>query len=98
MRFFAGIATSDQLDQMAKQLRGPFILDGGTDAISDVEYLASRKVRVALRGHHAFMATIQASYSALLRLHRGAHPRGLDGQPNAPFVEDALIKYPLEHS
>jgi oxaloacetate decarboxylase len=80
--FFSGITHAEQLDTLARHLRGPFVLGGVGKAICDQKYLASRNVRVALRGHHAYTATIQAAYSTLFRLHNGAAPEDLTDQPS----------------
>lgn len=84
--FFSGISHAEQLDTIAHRLRGPFVLGGVGEAIRDQQYLASRNVRVALRGHHAYTATIQAAYLTLLRLHEGTAPGDLSDQPSEQFL------------
>lgn len=80
--FFSGISEPKQLDLLAEELKGPFVLGGVGKAIRDKDYLASRKVRIALRGHHVFNATIQATYAALTSLYEGVSPEDLDDQPS----------------
>lgn len=84
--FFSGITLTKELDALADHLRGPFVLGGVGEAIRDQQYLSSRKVRIALRGHHAYTATIQAAFSTLLRLHNGAAPQDLTDQPSEQLL------------
>lgn len=84
--FFSGISSAEQLEALAQNLRGPFVLGGVGEAIRDQRYLASQRVRLALRGHHAYTATIHAAYATLLRLRDGTRPEGLSDQPSERFL------------
>jgi carboxyvinyl-carboxyphosphonate phosphorylmutase len=84
--FFSGISSAEQLEALAHNLRGPFVLGGVGKAICDQQYLASQRVRLALRGHHAYTATIHAAYATLLRLRNGTRPEDLSDQPSDQFL------------
>jgi carboxyvinyl-carboxyphosphonate phosphorylmutase len=48
--FFVGVKTRAELDALSAATRIPIILGGATPELTDKEYLASRRVRIALQG------------------------------------------------
>jgi carboxyvinyl-carboxyphosphonate phosphorylmutase len=79
--FFAGGVTREQLDAIHGAVKLPLMM-GGRDGL-DREYLASRRVRVALQGHQPFSAAVQAVYNTLKALREGTKPSELQGIASA---------------
>ena len=51
------------------------IIGGGAPELSDLDYLASRRARVALQGHQPIMAAAQAVHDTLKALRDGVTPK-----------------------
>jgi carboxyvinyl-carboxyphosphonate phosphorylmutase len=81
--FFAGGMTREQLDAIAEAVKVPLMLGGSGRELQDAEYLASRRVRIALQGHQPFSAAVQAVYSTLKALREGVKPGDLPGIASA---------------
>ena len=47
--------------------------------LTDKDYLASRRVRIALQGHQPFAAGVKAVYETLKALREGTPPKNLKG-------------------
>ncbi|MDQ2802771.1 MAG: isocitrate lyase/PEP mutase family protein [Pseudomonadota bacterium] len=77
--FFAGGMTRAQLDAISAAVRVPILLGGVPADLLDREYLASRRVRIALQGHQPFAAAVQAVYATLKALREGTPPAKLSG-------------------
>ena len=77
--FFAGGMTRAQLDALSEAVRIPLLLGGVPPDLLDREYLASRRVRIALQGHQPFSAAVQAVYATLKALRDGTPPAKLAG-------------------
>jgi oxaloacetate decarboxylase len=77
--FFAGGMTRAQLDAIADAVRVPLLLGGVSGELADRDYLASRRVRIALQGHQPFAAAVQAVYATLKALREGTPPAKLTG-------------------
>lgn len=77
--FFAGGMTRAQLDAIADAVRVPLLLGGVSGELADRDYLASRRVRIALQGHQPFAAAVQAVYATLKALREGTPPAKLIG-------------------
>lgn len=75
--FIPYLKTRAQLDRIAAAVRLPMILGAPAAALIDIEYLASRRVRVCLRGHQGFAASVQAVYDTAQALKAGAPPEQL---------------------
>src|SRR5689334_9772268 len=84
--FFVGIKDRAQLDAAAAAIDIPIIMGGGAPELSDVDYLASRRARVALQGHQPIMAAARAVHDTLKALREGVKPRDLKGVPSAEFM------------
>jgi carboxyvinyl-carboxyphosphonate phosphorylmutase len=87
--FFVGISDDAQLEAAAAAIDIPIIMGGGAAGLSDRDYLASRRVRVALQGHQPIMAAAQAVHATLKALREGVQPRDLKGVPTADFMAKA---------
>jgi carboxyvinyl-carboxyphosphonate phosphorylmutase len=86
--FFVGIKDCAQLDAAAAAIDIPIII-GGAPELSDLDYLASRRARVALQGHQPIMAAAQAVHDTLKALRDGVKPRDLEGVPSPEFMAKA---------
>ncbi len=75
--FMTGIASADELEALNAEVGIPILLGGVTGDLTDRGYLASQGVRVALQGHHPFMAAVKATYDTLKALRDGTPPAEL---------------------
>ncbi len=75
--FFAGGVTREQLDAISSAVKLPLMMGGGN--APDRDYLASRRVRVALQGHQPFSAAVLAVFNTLKALRDGTKPADLTG-------------------
>jgi oxaloacetate decarboxylase len=80
--FFAGGVTTEQLDAIAAAVKVPLMMGGGRGG-QDREYLAARRVRIALQGHQPFSAAVHAVYDTLKALREGTKPADLQGIASA---------------
>ena len=81
--FFAGGMTREQLDALSNAVKLPLMLGGSGRELQDRDYLASRRVRIALQGHQPFSAAVQAVYDTLKALREGTKPADLRGIASA---------------
>ena len=81
--FFVGIKDRAQLEAAAATIDIPIIIGGGAPELADLDYLASKRVRVALQGHQPIMAAAQAVHDTLKALRDGVPPKDLKGVPSA---------------
>ena len=77
--FFIGLDTREKLDAVAGATKLPIFLGTLTPGIADKDYLASRRVRVALTGHPTFPAAVQAAYTTLKAQREGTPTGKLQG-------------------
>lgn len=87
--FFVGITNRAQLEAAAATIDIPIIIGGGSPELSDLDYLAAKRVRVALQGHQPIMAAAQAVYDTMKALRDGVQPKDLKGVPSADFMAKA---------
>lgn len=85
--FLVGVKTRAELDAVAAEISLPMILGGAGAELMDLDYLASRGVRVCLQGHQPFAAATQAVYNTLKALREGTPPAKLEG-----VAPEALMK------
>lgn len=85
--FFVGVRTRAELDALSAATKLPIILGGGTPELSDRDYLASRRVRVALQGHQPFAAAVKAVHDTLKALREGTPPSKLSGVADAELMK-----------
>lgn len=84
--FYVGVKTEAQLDALSSAIRLPIVL-GGTPEAWSREYLAARRVRVALQGHQPIMAGYRAVYETMKALRDGVPPSKLTGLPDGDFMK-----------
>ena len=72
--FVPYLKTREQLDRIADSVSLPLILGSPGVELVDLEYLTSRRVRVCLRGHQGFAASVQALYDTARAVLAGIAP------------------------
>ena len=77
--FFTGIKSRDEVEAISAATRLPIVLGGAPEEMIDLEWLASKRAKIALQGHAPFAAATQAVYETLKALREGAAPRQLKG-------------------
>jgi carboxyvinyl-carboxyphosphonate phosphorylmutase len=77
--FFTGIKTRPELEAISVATRLPIVLGGVPDELSDLDYLADKRVRIALQGHAPFAAATEAVCQTLKALREGTSPKQLRG-------------------
>lgn len=75
--FLVGVSTREELDKLSDAVSVPVILGGAGSEVMDLDYLASRGVRICLQGHQPFTAAVQAVHDTLKSLREGASPGDL---------------------
>jgi carboxyvinyl-carboxyphosphonate phosphorylmutase len=75
--FFTGISKREEVEAIGAAVKLPVMLGTINAALSDREFLAAHKVRIALQGHQPFAAAVQATYSTLKALRDGVAPSAL---------------------
>ena len=77
--FLTGIKTRAELEAISVATRLPIVLGGVPEEMNDLDYLADKRVRIALQGHATFAAATQAVYETLKALREGTSPKQLKG-------------------
>jgi carboxyvinyl-carboxyphosphonate phosphorylmutase len=77
--FFTGVKTRSELEAIAAATKLPIVLGGAPEEMTDRDYLANQRVRIALQGHAPFAAATLAVYETLKALREGAPPKNLKG-------------------
>ncbi len=85
--FFVGIKTRAELDAISAATKLPLILGGVSGDLTDRDYLASRRVRIALQGHQPFAAGVKAVHDTLKALRDGTAPSKLQGVASAELMK-----------
>ena len=84
--FFTGIKSRADLEAVASATHLPIVLGGAPEELSAPDYLASRRVRIALQGHAPIAAATQAVYETLKALREGAQPKSLEGLASSELM------------
>ena len=85
--FVPGLKKREDVDRIADAVKLPLILGGGTEAMADPQYLASRGVRIWLWGHQPFAAAVKAMHDTMKAVREGATPAAL-----AAAAPESLLK------
>jgi len=85
--FFVGIKTRAELDAISVATKLPLIMGGVSGDLTDRDYLASRRVRIALQGHQPFAAGVKAVHDTLKALRDGTAPSKLQGVASADLMK-----------
>ncbi len=94
--FFTGIKTRAEIEAIAAATKLPIVLGGLPEDMTDLDYLANQRVRIALQGHAPFAAATLAVYETLKALRDGTSPKDLRGLAPAELTgrvtRDAAMK------
>jgi carboxyvinyl-carboxyphosphonate phosphorylmutase len=94
--FLTGVKTHAELDAISAATKLPIVLGGLPEDLIDLDYLARRRVRIALQGHAPFAAATQAIYETLKALRDGQPPKNLRGLASSELTgrvtRDADVK------
>ena len=94
--FFTGVKTHGELDAISAATKLPIVLGGFPEEMIDLDYLANRRVRIALQGHAPFAAATQAVYETLKALRDGQSLKNLKGLASSELTSrvtrDADVK------
>lgn len=85
--FLVGIQDRAQLDAVTAATHLPVMIGGASGELADREYLASRKVRIALQPHLPFSASVQALYNTLKAMRDGVTPKDITGIASAALMK-----------
>lgn len=85
--FFVGVRTRAELDAISAGTKLPLILGGVSGDLTDLSYLAARRVRIALQGHQPFAAAVKAIHDTLRALRDGTPPGKLTGLADAELMK-----------
>ncbi|MFZ5780791.1 MAG: isocitrate lyase/PEP mutase family protein [Pseudomonadota bacterium] len=85
--FFVGVKTRAELDAISSATSLPLILGGVSGELTDLDYLAARRVRIALQGHQPFAAAVKAVHDTLRALREGTPPARLTGIADAELMK-----------
>src|SRR5258707_1473907 len=88
--FFTGIKNRNELEALVAATRLPVVLGGAPEEMTGLDYLTSRRVRIALQGHAPFAAATQAVYETLRALREGTSPKNLKGLASAQLTGRAM--------
>jgi carboxyvinyl-carboxyphosphonate phosphorylmutase len=77
--FFTGVKTRAELEAISAATTLPIVLGGFPEEMTDLDFIAGRRVRIALQGHAPFAAATQAVYQTLKALRKGSQPKDLKG-------------------
>jgi oxaloacetate decarboxylase len=84
--FLTGIKTRAELEAISAATKPPIVLGGFPEELIDLDYLANRRVRIALQGHAPFAAATLAVYETLKALRDGIAPKNLKGLASAELM------------
>lgn len=90
--FFVGIKTRAELDAISAATTLPLIMGGVSGDLTDRDYLAARRVRIALQGHQPFAAGVKAVHDTLRALRDGVAPSKLQGVADAELMKRVTRK------
>jgi oxaloacetate decarboxylase len=85
--FFTGVKTRGQVEAIAAATTLPIILGGPGEEVTDWDFLASHRVRIAVQGHAPIAAATQAVFDTLKAIREGAGPKDLKGLASSDLMD-----------
>ncbi len=85
--FFTGVKTRADLERISAATTLPVVLGGPTEEMTDWEFLAGQRVRIAVQGHAPIAAATQAVFATLQAVREGAAPKQLKGLASAELMK-----------
>jgi carboxyvinyl-carboxyphosphonate phosphorylmutase len=93
---FTGVKTRAELEAIAAATTLPIVLGGSTEELTDWDFLALQRVRIAVQGHAPIAAATQAVFATLQAIRDGAAPKDLPALASADLMDwvtrAALVK------
>jgi carboxyvinyl-carboxyphosphonate phosphorylmutase len=94
--FFTGVKTRGDLEAIAAATTLPIVLGGPTEEMTDWDFLARQRVRIAVQGHAPIAAATQAVFETLKAVRQGTAPKQLQGLASSELMgrvtRDAIAK------
>jgi carboxyvinyl-carboxyphosphonate phosphorylmutase len=84
---FTGVKTRADLVAIAAATTLPIVLGGPTEDMTDWDFLARQRVRIAVQGHAPIAAATQAVFATLTAIRDGAAPKDLPGLASADLMD-----------
>jgi carboxyvinyl-carboxyphosphonate phosphorylmutase len=84
---FTGVKTRGDLEAIAAATTLPIVLGGPTEAMTDWDFLAGQRVRIAIQGHAPIAAATQAVFDTLKAIREGAQPKDLKGLASSDLMD-----------
>ncbi|MGB3865553.1 MAG: isocitrate lyase/phosphoenolpyruvate mutase family protein, partial [Xanthobacteraceae bacterium] len=85
--FFTGIKTRADLEAVAGATRLPILLGSPGEEIADFEYLAGKRVRIAVQGHAPIAAAVQAVRDSLQAIYQDVPSKQLKNIASSDFMD-----------
>ncbi|MBI2171254.1 MAG: isocitrate lyase/PEP mutase family protein [Chloroflexi bacterium] len=90
--FVTGVNNLQQLQAVHQAASLPLLLGTAPSALGDRRVLGANGVRVALRGHQPFWASVKAAYDALKHLAEGGAPEALQERVASPELTNLATR------
>lgn len=84
---FTGVKTRADLEAIAAATTLPIVLGGPSEDMTDWDFLARQRVRIAVQGHAPIAAATQAVFATLTAIRDGVAPRDLPGLASADLLD-----------
>jgi oxaloacetate decarboxylase len=84
---FTGVKTRGDLETIAAATTLPIVLGGPTGSMTDWDFLAGQRVRIAIQGHAPIAAATQAVFDTLKAIREGAQPKDLNGLASSDLMD-----------
>ena len=95
--FFTGLTGKEHVEAVEAATTLPLMLGSAPAELQDQAWLASHRVRIALKGHLPFQTMVQGIYEALKHHADGGEPAGLSHRvPSAEVMAQALANADYE--
>ncbi len=86
--FPVGVKTRADLEAIHAAVDSPMVFYIASETLSDLDYLQTQGVKIALQGHAPFAAAMNAAYETLKALRGGIAPSDLPGLPKGGLMKD----------
>ena len=84
--FVTGVKTRADLEAITAATTLPIIVGGPTEEMTDRDFLARQRVRIAVQGHAPIAAATQAVFETLKAVRDGAAPKALKGLASSELM------------
>ena len=84
-----GVRTREELEAISAGVRLPLVVGGTSEGLWDLDYLASRRVRLTSTGHQPFNVAVQALHQAMKAVREGTPAPHLPGAASGDLMRNA---------